>query len=191
MHREAAQWLDALSKECGPLGHVLEIGSANYNGSARTYFQKHALTWTGIDIVAGRDVDVVVDITDDDAREKFMDDSLERIHNFYQTIVCTEVLEHINPKSILNAALMCLEPDFGCRLIITCAGEHRLPHSADGGALKPDEYYQNVLPHEFVSTMYELLSNELVPRNATIEVEWNNSSKDVYMFVVIHATPIN
>jgi hypothetical protein len=187
MHSQAADWLESLSKRTGALGHVLEIGSANYNGTARTYFQKQAVSWTGIDIVAGPDVDVVVDITDDEAREDFVDESMNRNHDFFNTVVCTEVLEHIDPKSILDAALMCLEPDFGGRLIITCAGEHRLPHGADGGPLKPNEYYKNVLPHELVATMYQLLSDELVPRSATIEVEWNNKSHDVYMYVIIHA----
>lgn len=196
MHKQAARWLDDLSKRLTPLGHglalghVLEIGSANYNGSARTYLQKLAFSWTGIDIVAGPDVDVVVDITDDDACEAFMEDSINRNSDFYNTIVCTEVLEHIDPETILKAALMCLEPDFGGQLIITCAGEHRPVHSADGGALKPDEYYKNVLPHEFVAIMYKLLSEELIPKSATIEVEWNNESHDVYMYVTIHATQL-
>jgi hypothetical protein len=46
--------------------------------------------------------------------------------------------------------------------------------------LKSNEYYKNVAPYELVEVLYNLLSNELIPRTATVEVEWNNDSHDVY-----------
>mgnify|MGYP001567437790 CR=1 FL=1 len=82
-------WMTKIKKKypesLGNLGKVLEIGSLNINGTARDYFK--ADEWVGIDMIAGKDVDLVVNAHD--------------IHIYWQfqvfdTIVCMNTLEHDN-----------------------------------------------------------------------------------------------
>lgn len=67
------------------LGHVLEIGSLNINGTAKDYFK--AESWLGVDMIDGKDVDLVMNAHDllEELREKT-----------YDTVVCMNTLEHDN-----------------------------------------------------------------------------------------------
>ncbi len=109
---------------------VIEVGSRNINGTVRGLFPN--ARWTGLDLHPGPDVDVVCDMLD-----YTPPDSVD-------LIVCCEVLEHAERWSLmLSQAQAWLKP--GGRMILTCAGPGRIPHShIDGGRLRPDEYYANV-----------------------------------------------
>jgi cyclopropane fatty-acyl-phospholipid synthase-like methyltransferase len=119
-------------------GHVLEIGSRNINGSVRPLFAA-AASYTGIDLQDGPDVDVQADGATYDARQAL------------DTIVCTEVLEHTPVASMLiQRAARQLVP--GGWLLLTCATDPRVAHSAhDGGQLCDGEYYGNVAPADLRS----------------------------------------
>jgi len=113
-------------------GDVVEIGGRNINGSVRPLFLQ-ARSYLSTDLAPGRGVELVVD-----AREpsSFAVNSVE-------TIVCCEVLEHTPPEPILRNVASWLKP--GGYLIATMATEGRAAHSGlDGGALRKDEYYENV-----------------------------------------------
>ena len=133
MHSQAMDYLrQALAIVGGTKGkRVLEIGSLNVNGGARDLCGD-ALSYTGIDKVAGPGVDVVTDIRDYDLTPR------------YDLVICTEVLEHDrDPTAILWCAARCLKPDG--YLILTCASKGRKPHSAYGAEHpEPGEYYENV-----------------------------------------------
>jgi hypothetical protein len=119
---------------------VVEIGALNINGSVRPLF--NGATYVGVDRVAGPDVDVVSDgsIYQPDVSRP-------------DCVVCCEVLEHAsNWKSLVMNMASIVRP--GGTVIITCAGENRVPHSAvDGGLVREDEYYQNVPLGELTGVM--------------------------------------
>lgn len=109
---------------------VIEIGSRDINGTVRDLFPR--ATWTGLDLHAGSGVDVVCDAM------------LYQPPGLVDLVVCCEVLEHArNWRDLLCAAHGWLKRRG--RLIVTCAGPGRDPHSAiDGGSLRPDEHYANI-----------------------------------------------
>lgn len=60
MMPELIQWLERCVAPNMPINaRVLEIGSRNVNGSARQVLQPLSSSWTGIDMIAGPDVDIV------------------------------------------------------------------------------------------------------------------------------------
>ena len=104
----------------------------------------------------------------------------ERFH----TIVCTEVLEHVDPVSIIDAMWRYMFDT--CKVVITCAGPSRQTHSADGAPqLRFDEYYQNVDP----VTLRALLTNP--PEQISLlecEVYASDNLGDVYAFATYGVT---
>ena len=113
---------------------VLEIGSRNINGSVRSLFPN--AIWSGVDKNGGDGVDIVVDAT-----EYIHDEEVD-------FVISCESLEHIkNWRKALSNAIKSLKYDG--RLIITCSGHGRLPHSGEnGGMLFPNEHYRNLSPEE-------------------------------------------
>ena len=112
-------------------GSVLEVGSRDINGGVWGLLRP-PVAYTGVDIQAGRGVDVVADFAD------------------YQhatpvdLILCLEVLEH-SPKwrAIVASAARNLKP--GGTLILTCATTGRAPHSARSeDPIQADEFYENI-----------------------------------------------
>lgn len=80
------QWMEKVKpKVSGGLGRVLEIGSLNINGTAKDYFDFE--DWIGIDMVAGKDVDKVMN--GHDLKDNFEEGS-------FDTVVCMNTLEHDN-----------------------------------------------------------------------------------------------
>lgn len=78
-------------------GHVLEVGSQDVNGSARTVF-KDAASYVGIDMEAGKGVDVVGNAED---LENVLAKNRQRME--FDSIVCLECLEHaVRPWVIVN-----------------------------------------------------------------------------------------
>lgn len=119
---------------------VIEIGSRNVNGSLRDLFPRapEYQTYVGIDVQDGPGVDIVADAAQWTPPERAA------------CVICCEVLEHwMNWQGIVHNACAWLRP--GGRLIITCAGAGRKPHSAiDGESLRSGEHYANILLWELV-----------------------------------------
>ena len=122
---------------------VIEIGSRNVNGGLRDLFPRapEHQTYVGIDIADGPGVDIVCDAADYVPPE------------LVDLVLCCEVLEHAERwQAVLLAAASWLRP--GGRLIVTCAGPGRPPHSAvDGGELRQGEYYWNLTTWELVDAL--------------------------------------
>lgn len=120
---------------------VLDIGSRDVNGTPRHLFPN--ADYVGIDKVPGPGVDIV-----DDATFPLQE------WGTYHLVLCLEVLEHSHQwPAIVASALSHVIPDG--RVVITCAGPGRKPHSAvDGGpTLYPGEQYGNINPHRLYVAM--------------------------------------
>jgi hypothetical protein len=120
--------------------YVAEIGSRDINGSIRCQFPN--ATWIGIDLIAGPAVDIVCDALDYQPPQKV------------DIVICCEVLEHcMTWGSLISHAASWLKP--GGKILITCGGPGRDPHSAfDGGALQPDEHYGNISLDELAEELH-------------------------------------
>lgn len=131
MHDEAMDFCKSVANP-SLTGKGLDIGGANYNGTARILWPK--VRWD------------VVDKTDPDGYVNIVGDFLEiRFPLGYDIILCTEVLEHSDRwQTIVRKAYDLLNP--GGQLVITCAGPGREPHSSSGDILKASEYYSNITP---------------------------------------------
>jgi hypothetical protein len=131
MHQQAFEFVATVARAYQARGPVYEIGSRNINGSVRALFHDVGL-YLGVDVASGPGVDLVAD------GATYAPPIVPR------TVVCCEVLEHTaDAHKIVAQAATVLEP--GGLLIITCAGEGRVPHSAwDGGPLRAGEYYRNL-----------------------------------------------
>jgi hypothetical protein len=79
------KFLEQVKKTIGQPSHILEVGSLNVNGSARSVFQTPTTDYFGIDLQAGKDVDGVLDAHD--LLTKF---SAEQ----FDCVICCEMLEH-------------------------------------------------------------------------------------------------
>lgn len=138
---------------------VIEIGSRDINGSVKPHFPN--AIWTGLDLYPGPGVDFAIDALDYEPADRV------------DLVVCCEVMEHSAQwTELIDQAWEWLLPKG--RIIITCAGPGRDPHSAiDGGQLHPDEYYANISQQE----MREALEFATFQN---IEVSGNEYWKDTY-----------
>lgn len=113
---------------------IAEIGSLNVNGQARDHVPGGWTEWIGLDFVDGPGVDFVGHAVD----------VLPTLGKF-DVVVSTEALEH-DPRwrETIKVIANCLANEGW--LILTCAGDGRPPHAADGshGGPKPGEHYANV-----------------------------------------------
>ena len=152
MHNQAYEWLKTIRAQSEHRAPVLEIGSININGSARDIWGQ-LNPYVGVDIVAGAGVDYVVDFSDWNVISNRA--AHPGLHHQFRTIICTEVLEHVDPNRIVPAMF----PYMGdiCHVIITAASIKRQSHSADGAPeLKPGEYYKNVTPTLLHSVLHDV-----------------------------------
>jgi len=175
MHDSAYRWLQQIRAERSFQAPILEIGSIDINGSARELWGT-LHPYVGVDIVHGKNVDCVVDIRDWDVIN-YRHNHPYLYHDF-RTIICTEVLEHVDPESIINAMWHYMGET--CKVVITAASTKRKSHSADGSPeLKVDEYYKNVHP----TTLLKLLNDvPIFIECISISVILNEDSSDVYAF---------
>jgi len=113
---------------------VVEFGSRDVNGNIRDLLPKEA-EYIGVDVVAGPNVDFVGDAGG--YNPPWHPD----------LILCLNMLEHtpIAPIIINNAWRILA---VGGALILSWPVDPWPPHSADGGALQPGEFYHNVVPEE-------------------------------------------
>lgn len=132
MHEAARAFARRQIAELGPFADVVEFGSLNINGSARTLFPK-GTPYLGVDVQEGPGVDVVADV-------------VTVIVPAADVVVCMEVLEHAPDKAgVIDAAHRALRP--GGVLILTAATDPRAPHSAvDEMPIRDWEFYENVDP---------------------------------------------
>lgn len=157
MHQAAFEFV-AKHATSDPLS-VIEIGSRNINGTVRDHFP--AATWTGLDLHAGPSVNIVIDAINYMPRRPV------------DLVICCEVFEHCSYwGELINHVANWLKP--GGRMIITCAGPGRDPHSAiDGGQLHPDEHYANISQQEMRDALEFAAFQQ-------IEVSGNEYWKDTY-----------
>lgn len=157
---------------------VIEIGSRNVNGGLRDLFPRapQLQTYVGLDILPGPGVDIVADAATWEPAE------------LAECVICCEVLEHAqNWRGILMNACAWLAP--GGRLIVTCAGAGRKPHSAiDGEALRPEEHYQNLMMWEVVPCISEvpgmrILVSEYDPQGCDVRVVAERGSKQSRLMI--------
>lgn len=162
MHKEAWDWLEhcwRMTVNKSRAGTVLEVGSYNHNGTARTLFTPISDLYFGVDIIPGPGVDGVFDIT---RIEDFT--AVQRKHGAFDMIICTETLEHTPAEPLVNAMVNLLNINAPiARMVITCAGPLRQVHSYDGGPLKPDEFYKGITA-EYI---HEMVSEALLLRGVT------------------------
>lgn len=120
---------------------ILDIGGRYVNGTPRHLFPN--ARYLSIDRRPGRGVDSVVDAT-----------IWRPFGTWWDLVLCLEVFEHTDqwPALVHTATIACIG---GGRLIVTCAGPGRKPHSAiDGGpVLYPGEWYQNIAPEILFATL--------------------------------------
>lgn len=136
MHAEALRWASQQIKALPASAEVLEIGSLNVNGTIREAFPPVA-RYVGIDVLAGRGVDVVLDAS------TALSEWPEVAHGPYDVVVCMEVLEHTPVADLIcqNAYTILKR---GGIFLVTTACIARAPHSVAGGKLRPGEFYRNV-----------------------------------------------
>lgn len=159
-----------------PDTHVraLDLGGADVNGTARPTVTGPLVQaglfveWFGWDIEEGPGVDLVVDATKPVP---------EIMHETFDVVLCTEVLEHVAAwDCVLDAARCVLKA--GGVLILTAASLGRNAHGARGAATPdPGEWYANVHPSE-VSNVLEALG---FLEHAVL---YNQNPGDVYAWAV-------
>lgn len=122
---------------------VLEVGSLNINGTVRDFFK--GCDYTGIDVGAGKDVDIVCSGHIYDAPT-----------NSFDTVISCECFEH-NPyweQTFANMYRMCKPHGL---VIFTCATEGRPEHGTSRTDPKDSpltigqgwEYYRNLTEKDF------------------------------------------
>lgn len=134
MHAGAYHFVEYVARCLPPRRAVVELGGRDVNGSVRSLFGD--CEYVTVDVAPGPGVHFVGDAATwqpEPART-------------FDTVVCTEVLEHtaVAERICANAHAL-LEP--GGVFIVTAASIGRAPHSAvDGGGLRSGEFYRNVSP---------------------------------------------
>ena len=119
---------------------IIDIGGRDINGTCRPLFV--TAKYLAIDLYPGPSVDVVCDALD------YTPESL------VDMVIIAEVFEHSsNWSEILTHSAMWLRP--GGKILITCAGPGREPHSAiDGGEVRPGEHYANISQDQIAEELH-------------------------------------
>ena len=157
MHDAAKQYIAGVVAG-GRYARVVDVGGRDVNGSIRDLVD--AQVYVAVDLEDGPGVDVVADC-------RHWSPPWQA-----SLVLCAEVLEHApEPREVVDACISYLRP--GGRLVVTCAGPGREPHSGhDGGPVDPDEYYENVDPERLEKWLAEDLE--------AVTVRYNGIAKDVY-----------
>lgn len=117
MHDSVRAWVEYTIVSLNCNDRILEVGSANINGSVRDMFNGNP--YVGIDLDVGPGVDVVMDAHH--LAHMFGPDSFE-------LVLCLEMLEHDpNPWVTLQQIGQVLAP--GGALILTCRGNYFPEHN--------------------------------------------------------------
>jgi SAM-dependent methyltransferase len=144
---------------------VLDVGSFDVGGSIKDFFVKN--TYTGVDLVKGPNVDIVLDGSE-----------LHKLNQKFDIVISCECFEHAkNWKEIFLSMYNVCEDDG--YVIFTCASRGRIEHgtkrtiNSDSPGTTGD-YYKNIFKSEFVNS-FNL--NNLFKR---FEVIYNFKSSDLY-----------
>lgn len=130
---------------------VVEVGGRDINGGIRHLIA--CRSYVSVDLQLGPGVDVVADC------RRWQPPAPVDL------VVCCEVLEHApDPHGVVQACLRYLKP--GGRLVLTCAGPGRPPHSThDGGEIRPGEHYRNIAGAELRDWLVDHLADGEVSSN--------------------------
>lgn len=184
MHGEAWVWVQHSRGQMRNAGKVIEIGSYNHNGTARDLFQPISSQYLGVDIISGPGVDFVGNINDSSAVSHIIE-----TFGKAETIVSTETLEHTPAQPLIEAMMKLFDSSKDVlHLVITCAGFQRIPHSYDGGPLKPGEWYANVNPDELKKYIEDaFVSTGLsATHDLQLQLAWNKDvARDTYAYADI------
>jgi len=141
---------------------VLDFGSLDVNGSLKDLFTD--CNYTGIDIVSGKNVDVI------STAHEYQGQSAD-------VVTSGEMLEHDEywKQSLQNMYDKC---NPGGLIAISCAGKDRPEHGtrrSDGNEWGTGDYYRNIEPKD-IKTVYkkEMFSE--------VHYEENANSKDTYFY---------
>ena len=156
MHQEVKDYISKVKEKMPEFfkgKRVLEMGSLNYNGTPRDYFED--CEYIGLDWMAGDKVDVVCKAHEYKSDEKF------------DVVITTEMLEHdaYAKESIFNGYRLLKK---GGVLIATCANVNREPHYEFTGE---NEHYKNVSREDVKQWALEL--------GASYEVEEDENKMDI------------
>lgn len=123
MHVGNIEWLRDLNRQYDfAKASLLELGSLNINGTARDYLR--VAEWVGIDLVAGRDVDIVCPA------------NATSFSRTFDVILCTSMIEHDpNWRASLDWNLQWLRP--GGHFLLSWGAEGNLHHLPEPWALVP------------------------------------------------------
>jgi SAM-dependent methyltransferase len=119
---------------------VLEVGSLNINGTVRIFFNDNK-SYLGIDLIEGKDVDLVCP-----------GNELDHADGAYDTTISTECFEHDSHWKETFANMYRMTRSGGI-LMFTCASEGRHEHGttrtspADSPAT--NDYYRNLVQADF------------------------------------------
>jgi hypothetical protein len=142
VHKECWDYLtDALAEFHDQEITVLDLGGRDANGWHRVCELFPRAEYVTLDIEPGPGVDIVADAAD------WTPD------RWYDVVICTEVFEHTPRwREICVTANHAIGN--GGLFVATAAIDPRAPHSAiDGEALRPGEFYANVVPEEVRSCL--------------------------------------
>lgn len=157
---------------------VLEVGSYDVNGSIREFFEN--CEYTGLDLMAGPGVDVVVS-----SGHEF------KTYKRFETVLSCECFEH-NPYYFETFENMVSLACAGGLVIFTCATEGRPEHGTS--RTSPDqspgtvsagwEYYQNLTEKNFSEFDFQ-------KKFAGYRFMSNPGSQDLYFVGVKYPAPVN
>ena len=144
MHAAAMEWIQAHAT--ADTVRVLDVGGRQINGTPRALFP-NATEYVVVDLVEHPSVDLVADVLAlQPGRRSRASRAAVKASSMgtFDVVVYAEVAEHsADWQQHLQVMMQLLNADG--RLIITAANQHRVPHSSvDGGALRDDEYYENL-----------------------------------------------
>lgn len=164
MHEEARSYVARIVTG-QPYASVVEVGGRWINGGVKDLIEHKE--YTSLDLHEGAGVDVVADV-----REWKCPAPVD-------LVVCCEVIEHSeDPQAVVAACLALLAP--GGRLVLTCAGPDREPHSGlDGGPVRDEEHYRNIDPADMEKWLDGL---------DDVEVEYHPNRGDLYATATVPAT---
>jgi SAM-dependent methyltransferase len=121
---------------------VLEVGSANINGSVRKKF--NFCRYKGIDLAEGRGVDLVHDITQ------------PLYFGWFDVVISVEMLEHCNNVDVALKNMYDAVKPKGL-LIITAAGiarhEHGTSRTDEGSSPETIDHYKNISMEQFQKSL--------------------------------------
>ena len=157
MHDAARQYIAGIVAG-GSYARVVDVGGRNVNGTIRDLID--AQVYVAVDLKDGPGVDVVADC-------RHWSPPWQA-----SLVICAEVLEHApEPREVVDACISYLRP--GGRLIVTCAGPGRAPHSGhDGGPVDNGEHYANIDPGDLEKWLAEDME--------AVTVRYNGIAHDVY-----------